>query len=204
MTHRRIAVGWTGASGAVYGMRLVELLLRSDVQVELMISKAAHMVLATELELTMPTHADAARTLLLGRFDLPQAPLNVYTQEQWTAPLASGSNAAQAMVICPCSSGSLAAIAQGLSNTLMERAADVMLKERRQLILVHRETPLSAIHLENMLKVTRAGAVVLPANPGFYHQPQSVQQVVDFVVARVLDHLAVAHDLMPRWGESAS
>lgn len=201
MSRNSIAVGWTGASGALYGVRLVELLLKSDVHVELMISKAAQMVLATELDMAVPAHADSARAMLLDRYQLATASLAVYTQEQWTAPLASGSSAPRAMVICPCSSGTLAAIAHGASTTLMERAADVVLKERRKLILVHRETPLSLIHLENMVKVTHAGAIVLPANPGFYHKPENVQEVVDFVVARVLDHLDVAHELVPRWGE---
>jgi 4-hydroxy-3-polyprenylbenzoate decarboxylase len=107
------------------------------------------------------------------------------------------------MVICPCTMGTLAAVAQGLSDNLIERAADVMLKEARKLVLVPRETPLSAIHLENMLRLARAGAVVLPANPGFYHHPQNVADLVDFVVARVLDQLGIAHKLMPRWGENA-
>lgn len=202
MSRSSIAVGWTGASGALYGVRLVELLLRSGTHVELMISKAAQMVLATELDIAMPAHAESVRALLLARYQLTTASLTVYTQEQWTAPIASGSSAPRAMVICPCSSGTLAAIAHGTSNTLMERAADVALKERRKLILVHRETPLSLIHLENMLKVTHAGAIVLPANPGFYHQPQTVLQVIDFVVARVLDHLDIEHSLIPRWGGS--
>ena len=126
--------------------------------------------------------------------------LEVFGREDWFAPLASGSNPADAMVICPCSMGTLARIAAGLADTLIERAADVMLKESRKLVLVPRETPLSAIHLENMLRAQRAGAVILPANPGFYHRPQSVSEVVDFVVARVLDQLGFDHDLMQRWG----
>jgi 4-hydroxy-3-polyprenylbenzoate decarboxylase len=108
------------------------------------------------------------------------------------------------MVICPCSMGTLAAVAQGLADNLIERAADVMLKESRKLVLVPRETPFSAIHLENMLRLSRAGAVVLPANPGFYHHPNSVSDLVDFVVARVLDQLALPHTLMPRWGEAGA
>jgi flavin prenyltransferase len=126
--------------------------------------------------------------------------LRAFGREEWFAPVASGSNPPDAMVICPCTMGSLAAIAAGLADNLIERAADVMLKERRPLILVPRETPLSAIHLENMLKLARAGAVILPANPGFYHRPQDVGGVIDFIVARILDHLGVAHALMPRWG----
>ena len=106
------------------------------------------------------------------------------------------------MVVCPCTTGSLAAIANGNSDNLMERAADVMLKEQRKLILVVRETPLSVIHLENMLKLARAGACILPANPGFYHQPQTIDDLVDFIVARILDHMQIEHGLLPRWGET--
>ncbi|WP_456406863.1 UbiX family flavin prenyltransferase, partial [Thiolapillus sp.] len=120
--------------------------------------------------------------------------------QQWTAPVASGSNPPQALVVCPCTMGTLASIAHGISDDLIDRAADVMLKERRQLILVVRETPFSAIHLQNMLTVTQAGALVMPANPGFYYQPESVNDLVDFMVARILDHLRVEHDLLPRWG----
>ncbi len=127
--------------------------------------------------------------------------LRVFGREEWFAPVASGSNPADAMVVCPCTMGTLAAIAQGLSDNLIERAADVMLKEGRKLVLVPRETPFSAIHLENMLKLARLGAVILPANPGFYHQPETVGDLVDYVVARVLDQVGVPHRLMARWGE---
>ncbi|MFB6261728.1 MAG: UbiX family flavin prenyltransferase, partial [Thiohalorhabdaceae bacterium] len=129
--------------------------------------------------------------------------LRVYGREQWTAPLASGSNAPRAMVVCPCTSGTVAALASGGSDNLIERAADVILKERRQLILVPRETPLSVIHLDNLQRLAHMGVTVLPANPGFYHRPQSVQDLVDFVVARILDHLAVPHQLVARWGAAA-
>ncbi|MEJ2675450.1 MAG: UbiX family flavin prenyltransferase, partial [Acidihalobacter sp.] len=124
----------------------------------------------------------------------------VFGEQQWTAPVASGSAPAEAMVICPCTTGTLSSVAVGASRSLIERAADVTLKERRKLIVVLRETPLSEIHLENMLRLTRMGAVMMPANPGFYHRPQSVEDLIDFMVARVLDHLDVPHQLMPRWG----
>jgi len=127
--------------------------------------------------------------------------LAVYGREEWFAPVASGSNPPDAMIICPCSMGTLAAIAQGLADNLIERAADVVLKEGRKLVLVPRETPFSAIHLENMLRLSRVGAVILPPSPGFYQHPQSVQDIVDFVVARVLDQIGVPHALMQRWGE---
>jgi len=125
----------------------------------------------------------------------------VFGREEWFAPLASGSNPADAMVVCPCTMGTLAAIAAGLSQNLIERAADVAIKEGRKLVLVPRETPFSAIHLENMLKLARLGVVILPPSPGFYNHPQTVADLVDFVVARVLDQLRVPHRLMQRWGE---
>jgi 4-hydroxy-3-polyprenylbenzoate decarboxylase len=127
--------------------------------------------------------------------------LRVYGENEWTAPVASGSNDVDAMVVCPCSMGALSAIAQGSSNNLLERAADVMLKERKKLVLVTRETPYSDIHLENMLKLSRMDAVILGANPGFYNQPESVDDIIDFVVAKILDQLGVGHKLQPRWGE---
>ena len=127
----------------------------------------------------------------------------MYGRDEWFAPVASGSNAPDAMVVCPCTMGTLAAIAQGLASKLIERAADVVIKEGRKLILVPRETPFSPIHLENMLRLARAGVVILPPSPGFYHRPQRVDDLVDFVVARILDQLAVPHALMARWGEGA-
>jgi 4-hydroxy-3-polyprenylbenzoate decarboxylase len=126
----------------------------------------------------------------------------VFGRQQWLAPVASGSNPPRAMVVCPCTVGALSAIACGASNDLMERAADVVLKERRKLILVVRETPFSDIHLENMLKLSRMGAVIMPANPGFYNNPQKVEDIVDFMVSRILDQLGVDHHLLPRWGET--
>ena len=128
--------------------------------------------------------------------------LRAYGREDWLAPLASGSNPPAAMAICPCSMGSLASVAQGLAGNLIERAADVCLKEGRKLVLVPRETPFSALHLENMLRLARMGVVILPPAPGFYHLPREIGDLVDFVVARVLDQLQVPHRLMPRWGEN--
>jgi 4-hydroxy-3-polyprenylbenzoate decarboxylase len=196
----RVALAWTGASGAPYGLRLLEQLLAAGVAVELIVSKAAQVVLAEETDLELPAQPEGMRQALRERYGGP-GELRVYGREQWTAPVASGSNAADTMVVCPCTSGTVAAIASGASDNLIERAADVMLKERRPLILVPRETPLSVIHLDNLSRLAHMGVTILPANPGFYHRPESVQDLVDFVVARILDHLAVPHSLVGRWAE---
>jgi 4-hydroxy-3-polyprenylbenzoate decarboxylase len=172
------------------------------VRVYLLYSQVAQVVARQEMDLALPARAREAETFFAQRYGAAPGQLTAFGRDEWFAPVASGSNPADAMVICPCSMGTLAAVAQGLADNLIERAADVMLKEARKLVIVPRETPFSAIHLENMLRLSRAGAVILPANPGFYHHPSSVSEVVDFVVARVLDQLALAHTLMPRWGES--
>lgn len=196
-----ITLAFTGASGMPYGIRLLEVLLQQGKQVYLLYSKVAQIVAQQEMELALPSSAKEAEAFLRSRYGVTNGQLRVFGREEWFAPVASGSNPADAMVICPCTMGTLAAVAAGFSQNLIERSADVMLKENRPLIIVPRETPFSPIHLENMLKLARSGAVILPANPGFYHHPQTVQDLVDFVVARVLDHLHVNHDLMPRWGE---
>ncbi|WMJ07406.1 flavin prenyltransferase UbiX [Nitrosomonas sp. sh817] len=196
-----ITLAFTGASGMPYGIRLLEVLLQQGKQVYLLYSKVAQIVAQQEMELALPSSAKETEAFLRSRYGVTNEQLRVFGREEWFAPVASGSNPADAMVICPCTMGTLAAVAAGLSQNLIERSADVMLKENRPLIIVPRETPFSPIHLENMLKLARSGAVILPANPGFYHHPQTVQDLVDFVVARVLDHLHVNHDLMPRWGE---
>ncbi len=199
-TPKTITLAFTGASGMPYGIRLLELLLAGSNRVYLLYSQAAQIVAQQEMQLLLPSRPKEAEELFRHRFNAAEGQLRVFGREEWFAPVASGSNPADAMVVCPCTMGTLAAIAAGLSQKLIERAADVMLKENRKLILVPRETPFSTIHLENMLKLARSGAVILPANPGFYHHPEHVQDVVDFVVARILDHLGVAHSLMPRWG----
>ncbi len=203
---KTICLALTGASGMPYGLRLLECLLEADCNVQLLYSQAAQIVARQEMDLELPSRPADARDILLARFSKTNAAVNpkklaIFGREEWFAPVASGSNPPDAMVICPCSMGTLAAIAQGLSDNLIERAADVVLKEGRKLVLVPRETPFSAIHLENMLRLSRAGAVILPPSPGFYHHPQSVQDIVDFVVARVLDQIGVPHTLMQRWGE---
>ena len=190
----------TGASGMPYGLRLLEMLLQADSRVYLMISSPARMVLQQEADLRLPSRPTEIQAIFEKRFVNPPGQLQVFGKEEWGAPIASGSATSHAMVVCPCSSGTLAAIASGNSRSLIERAADVVLKEHRQLILVPREMPFSALHLENMLKLARLGVVIMPPNPGFYHRPETVQDLVDFVVARILDHLGVTHNLVPRWG----
>ncbi len=190
----------TGASGAQYGLRLLECLLKADVRVSLMLSRPAQVVIGMETELSLPGRVAEIERYFTGRYEVPEGRLRVYDREQWTAPLASGSSPPDAMVICPCTTATLSAVASGASRSLMERAADVVLKERRPLIMVVRETPFTEIHLENMLRLSRMGAVVMPANPAFYHKPQSVDDLVDFMVSRVLDHLQVPNDLIRRWG----
>jgi 4-hydroxy-3-polyprenylbenzoate decarboxylase len=197
-----VTLALTGASGMPYGIRLLECLLACGARVYLLYSQAAQIVARQEMDLSLPGRAKDAEAFFSQRFGAAAGQLRAFGREEWFAPVASGSNPADAMVVCPCTMGTLAAIAQGLADNLIERAADVMLKERRPLILVPRETPLSTIHLENMLRLAQAGAVVLPANPGFYHRPASVEGVVDFVVARVLDHLRIPHRLMQRWGDA--
>jgi 4-hydroxy-3-polyprenylbenzoate decarboxylase len=201
MSTRTIALAFTGASGMPYGVRLLECLLNAQTRVFLLYSPVAQVVARQEMGLALPARAKDAQTFFSERFGAGPGQLRAFGREEWFAPVASGSNPADAMAVCPCTMGTLAAVAGGLADNLIERAADVMLKERRTLVLVPRETPLSAIHLENMLRLARAGAVILPANPGFYHHPKQVTDLVDFVVARVLDHLGVSHTLMPRWGE---
>jgi len=196
-----VSIAITGASGAQYALRLIECLLAQNTPVYLMVSKAAHIVIATETALQLPAQAAKLEAFLSEHYSVSEGMIRVFGKEDWMSPLASGSGAPSRMVVCPCSTGTLSAIATGASNNLIERAADVALKERRQLIVVPREAPYSEIHLENMLKLTRMGAVVLPASPGFYHQPESVQDLVDFVVARILSQLGMEQSLMPKWGE---
>lgn len=198
---KRITLALTGASGMAYGVRLLECLLQAGCHVDLLVSQAARIVARQELELTLPGDNTALADYFQGRF--PGGELRAYGEKEWFAPAASGSNPADAMVVCPCTMGSLAAIAHGMADNLVERAADVMLKERRPLVLVPRETPFSLIHLRNMTALAESGATILPANPGFYHRPASVAEVVDFVVARVLDQIGVSHQLIPRWGDGA-
>jgi 4-hydroxy-3-polyprenylbenzoate decarboxylase len=198
---KTVVVAWTGASGLPYGLRLVDCLLAAGCRVWLMYSQAAQIVAKQETDLLLPAQPREAQRLLAERFNDTQGLLRVFDRNDWNAPPASGSNPPDACVICPCTMGTLAEVAAGTAKDLITRSADVVLKEGKTLILVPRETPFSAIHLENMLKLSRAGAVILPPSPGFYHRPQDIGGLVDFVVARILDRLGVAHELMPRWGE---
>lgn len=195
-----VTLAFTGASGLPYGIRLLEQLLAAGCQVWLLYSPAAQVVAQQEMQLSLPSQAKALQALWREQYCCGEQ-LSVFGREEWFAPPASGSNPADAMVICPCSMGALAAIAHGMSDNLIERAADVSIKEKRPLILVPRETPLSVIHLENMLTLARLGVTILPPAPGFYTHPGTVDDMVDFVVARILDQLRIPHTLMARWGE---
>jgi len=191
---KRVTVAWTGASGLAYGVRLVEVLLRAGVDVDLLRSDAVDQTAAVELDL--PLDDVLADLRIVGN-----ATLREYGKQDYSASVASGSAPSLGMVVCPCSMSTLARIATGTGETLLHRAADVCLKERRTLIVVPRETPLATHHLENMTRLSRNGAVVLPAMPGFYNAPQSVADLVDFIVQRVCDRLDVAVDLTKRWGD---
>jgi 4-hydroxy-3-polyprenylbenzoate decarboxylase len=197
---RPIALAFTGASGMPYGLKLLECLIKAHREVYFMWSPAAQVVLSMETDLKLPSQPDKIQEILTERYQAKPGQLLVFGNQQWTAPVASGSGVPEAMVVCPCTSGCLAAIASGMSDNLIERAADVVIKEQKKLILVHRDTPLSALHLENMLKLAKLGVTILPANPGFYNNPKTIDDLVDFIVARILDHLGVENDLAPRWG----
>jgi 4-hydroxy-3-polyprenylbenzoate decarboxylase len=199
-TQRKITLAMTGASGAPYTLRLMEQLLLAGVQVQFVCSQPGQIVIASESDLKLAASPQQMHKQLCEYFDCAREQINVYGKDQWSAPIASGSSVADAMVVCPCSMGSLASIAQGISNNLIHRAADVVLKERKKLILLPRETPFSSLHLENMLKLSNMGAIILPPNPAFYQGVESVQDLVDFIVSKILDHLDIANDLSPRWG----
>lgn len=199
-----IALAITGASGACYALRLLDVLLGQGERVDLMISAPGQIVVNMETELTLPGQTGGIQRVLSEQFGADAGQLRVFGREEWTAPVASGSSAPRAMVVCPCTAGTLASIAGGTSNNLIERAADVAIKEGRKLVLVPREAPFSAIHLENMLKLARLGVVILPPSPGFYQKPGSIADLIDFVVARILDQLDIENSLSPRWGADNS
>ncbi|PCJ33336.1 MAG: aromatic acid decarboxylase [Gammaproteobacteria bacterium] len=199
--NKHIALALTGASGAPYSKRLLEVLLGQGMTVHLMISAAARIVFSDELDWKLPGRAGDVQKYLVKEFNCQPELLQVYGEQQWSSPLASGSHKIETMIVCPCTMGTLSSIACGSSDNLINRAADVMIKENRRLILVPREAPFSAIHLENMLKLSRLGVCILPPSPGFYFKPTQLEQLVDFVVAKILDQAKIEHDLQPRWGE---
>jgi len=198
--NKSIIVAITGASGAAYGLRLIRRLAEAGIEQRILLSDAARVVFKQEVKLTLPDHISASDALA-NHLKISAEQMHCYALDDWFSPVASGSAGIQKMVIVPCSMGTLARIACGASDNLIERAADVMLKEHRQLIIAPRETPLSSIHLENMLKLSRMGVHIIPAMPGFYHQPETVDDLIDFMVERILDHLDIANPEASRWGE---
>ena len=200
---KTISLAITGASCAAYAVRLMECLVKANLRLYLMVSQPGQIVLGMETDLHLPGRPAEIQRKLMERYRAKQGQLRVFGSDQWSAPVASGTGVTDAMVICPCTTGTLASVANGISRSLLERAADVIIKEQKKLILVVRETPLSVIHLEHMLKLAQMGVVILPANPGFYNKPESVTDLVDFVVARILDHLDVEHALVPTWGSGS-
>ncbi|RZA09982.1 MAG: UbiX family flavin prenyltransferase [Moraxellaceae bacterium] len=201
MTPKTITLAITGASGADYGLRLLQQLIAAQCRVYLLISQAAQVVIRTETDFVLPDDIKEHESFWQTLSGAQPGQLRLLAKDDWFAPVASGSSSPASMVICPASGGCLSAIACGASNNLIERAADVALKERRQLILVPRETPYSQVHLENMLKLTQMGAIILPASPGFYQKPKTIADLVDFVVARILAQLEIEQTLLAPWGE---
>ncbi len=193
----RVVMAMSGASGMAYGIRLLQLLAQTPHETDLTLSPCAATVLQVEEGIEIDLSDFSIETLL----GFPAKNIRYYRYDDFTAPMSSGSSRLDAMVVCPCSCGTLARIAHGISDDLATRAADVFLKERRPLILVTRETPLNLIQLRNMVAVTEAGALVLPASPSFYHHPVTRQDLIDTVVARVLDHLGIECDIVKRWGD---
>jgi len=195
-----ITLAITGASGAAYATRLLQWLNAHGYFVHVLVSDAGRVVMTTEQQINLSKSPEKQKQELVKKLRLNEELLECWSQTNWASPVASGSSSPDKMVVCPCTTGSLSAIAIGASNNLIERAADVVLKEQGKLILVPRETPYSMIHLKNMLAVTEAGGVILPASPGFYHEPEKIEQLVDFIVSRILDHLGIANSISTRWG----
>mgnify|MGYP000153247894 CR=1 FL=1 len=196
---RKVTLALTGASGAPYGLRLLQQFVAANVQVYLLLSDAAKIVLETEADFPLPSEIAQAQQLLTERFGAAPQQIKLLERSDWFSAPASGSSSPKQMVICPCSMGTLSAIRQGASNNLIERAADVILKERGQLVIAWRESPLSTIHLENMLGLSKMGVTMMPLAPGFYHKPQTLEDIIDFMVARILDHLGIEQSLVLPW-----
>ncbi len=200
MSVQTVIIAMTGASGAAYTLRLLECCLEAKIQIQFITSQPGQVVLGMETDLKLTGAPQKMRQQLADYFNADTSLISVFAKDQWTAPVASGSSVADAMVVCPCTMGSLASIAAGSGEKLIHRAADVVIKEQKKLILVPRETPFSSIHLENMLKLSNLGVVILPPNPGFYHGVTQVSDLIDFIVSRILDHLGINNNISPRWG----
>lgn len=200
---KAITLAITGASGAPYALALLKQLVVAGCDIHLLMSSAARVVFATEENLKIPSKPESASAFFTELTQAAIGQVRVYGKEEWFSVVASGSSAPKQMVVCPCSTGTLSAIATGACDNLIERAADVVIKERGQLIMVPREMPFSSIHLENMLKLSNMGVTIMPASPGFYHNPKSIQDLVDFVVARILNHLDIEQNLVEPWGYQA-
>ena len=196
----KITLAITGASGSAYALRLIECLIAANYQLYILCSSAGRIVLDTEVGVKIPSSPDAASKFFTEKYQAKNNQITVFGKEQWFSPVASGSSAPKKMIVCPCSTGTMAAICHGMSDNLIERAADVVIKERGQLILMVRETPFSTLHLQNMLSLSQQGVTIMPASPGFYHKAETIEDLIDFMVGRVLDHLGIAQDIMPRWG----
>ena len=201
MFNEKITLGVTGASGSGYFLQLLQALVDNNCQVYLLLSDAAKIVLKTEVNEDWPSEIAPLNQFLQQRFNAKEDQIIALGSKDWFSPVASGSSAPSKMIICPCSCGTLASIAHGLSNNLIERAADVILKERGLLIITPRETPFSTLHLRNMLTLSELGVTIMPLAPGFYHQPQSIVDLQQFMVARLLDHLKIEHHISKRWCE---
>jgi len=196
----KITLAITGASGSAYALRLIECLIAANYQLYILCSSAGRIVLDTEVGVKIPSSPDAASKFFTEKYQAKNNQITVFGKEQWFSPVASGSSAPKKMIVCPCSTGTMAAICHGMSDNLIERAADVVIKERGQLILMVRETPFSTLHLQNMLSLSQQGVTIMPASPGFYHKAETIEDLIDFMVGRVLDHLGIEQDIMPRWG----
>jgi len=195
-----ITLAITGASGAIYGLNLLKWLVRYYQQVHLLISDAGRIVIATEMDLKLPESPAKIEAKLAEFIGCNKDIIKVYAKENWYSPVASGSAAPKQMVVCPASMGCISAIATGASNNLMERAADVVLKEKGQLILLPREMPFNTIHLRNLLSLSEAGATIMPASPGYYTKPRDINDLVDFVSSRILNHLGIENEIVQAWG----
>ncbi|QRN40792.1 MAG: UbiX family flavin prenyltransferase [Neisseriaceae bacterium] len=201
MTRKKILIAMTGASGAPYTKKLLQFLINTPHQIYFVYSKAAQIVAKQELNWSLSENLENSKLFLKENFQSPLVNLTLVGIEDWFSCVASGSNTVDSMLICPCSMGTLSAIAHGLSDNLIERAADVVLKENKQLILVPREMPFSNIHLENMLKLSQIGVEIIPPIPGFYHKPTKIEDLIDFVVIRILKHIGITIPQALQWGE---